>query len=378
MLRAIFFLFLLIAIVLGGWIYNQRAVQINPMPYPYQFKESYAQSLEEEIQQAEDSDILIIGDHYGVKLDRYASDLSRELSKNLKEGLKVYNWAREKEASQRTNFKMSLLQKIPKVTLYFGGSSEFGETLFLTKDQVNVRLNLNIHKNPKFSSAFMLVPFLSKLIYRPVNYIVYDQDYVSIDDLVVDDLTVQKNHQLIYEFYQIHLQHIIDVVRSAKKSIVLITSPINLELPPRKTCDHAKSPALDDFLFQVRLQMEKGQVKEHYENLKNMSKAAMANAESYWLLGQAATKLGRMNEAQEYLQLAHAYDCAPKSSNIVFNSIIRHKAKISGAPLVDFDYLLNSHYGKNVLFLTEQNPQDLYWNQMVNLLTGEVGKILSL
>jgi hypothetical protein len=378
MLRAIFFLFVLIAVVLGGWLYNQRTVQTNPIPLPYNFQESYAESLEEEVVAAEASDVLIIGDHYGLKLERFVPDIVKELSKNLKDELKVYNWSRDKEGSHRTYFKMRLLQKIPKIVIYFGGSSEFAEPFFHNKDQTNLRLNLNIYKNPKFLSAFMLVPLLSKLLYRPVEYISFGANLQTESELVIDDMTVQKGQQLIYEFYQIHLEKIIDIVRSSKKSIVLVTAPINLELPPRKTCDHAKSPTLDDYLFNMKAQIEKGQIKEHYEELKKISKSALTNSESYWMLGQMANQLGRMSEAEEYLQLAHAYDCAPKTANIVTNSIIRHKAKVSGSPLVDFDRLINSHYGKNILFLSEHNPQDLYWNQMISFLTGEIGKILQL
>lgn len=88
--------------------------------------------------------------------------------------------------------------------------------------------------------------------------------------------------------------------------------------------------------------------------------------------------LGDVKTGKNYLYQAAAFDCELWRINPVFNFIMQKKVKKNGLDLIDFDQMVNNFYGKNVLFLDNEYPQDIYYQALAKELTYKIKYIFEL
>jgi predicted Zn-dependent protease len=141
---------------------------------------------------------------------------------------------------------------------------------------------------------------------------------------------------------------------------------------PLEVCSNTTNPEIERKQNEIQGLIEENAYKSAYRQLKSLREDSIANARTYFMLGQVQKKLGQTTKAKQSLTLASAYDCSLWRGGPVFNNIMRQEAKENNISLVDFDQIVNQQYGRNVLFLDDSYPQNIFYRAF----TLELSKIV--
>ena len=77
----------------------------------------------------------------------------------------------------------------------------------------------------------MAFPFLSKFIYEPVSLIKLDSLNEDRDNLEGEDKLTKM--EMTYKFFRHQLWDMINYVKEKNSTLILLTTPINLKVPPK-------------------------------------------------------------------------------------------------------------------------------------------------
>lgn len=353
-------LFILILGAAGYLYYLYKYTPSSVSPYPYLFANQSIEGIDE----ANESHVLIIGDRMGVRLNNYIPDITEHTSKGLKTPLRIVNWSREHEGLHRTLRKLKKLSSFPKLIIYHGASEEFYEKRFTTKDQKTLIHNFRIFADDRKLSLIMTFPFLSKFIYRKMNYYHLSND-IKENKTIYPAPIKQVQMQMGYRLYKRELLDLITLVKEKGSMLALMTTPINLEIDVKEVCKNSISTSISREQNEINRYLMDGDAKSAYVKAAALLPNTPGNATSYALVGKSLSKMGRFQEARENLENATAFDCKTWRSSIVFNNIIRKVAKQDEVLLVDFDDSVNRSYGKNVTFLDDLYPQEIFYEELV-------------
>jgi hypothetical protein len=111
LIKTALFLGVIIAI-LGGLLYRKHVYII---PFPYEVAETPTKIYRDSLKQAQEAQVLIVGDRMGVALNSYIPMIKSELEKELKTAPAIYNWSRPHEGLHRTLNKIKSLKKVPPI-----------------------------------------------------------------------------------------------------------------------------------------------------------------------------------------------------------------------------------------------------------------------
>lgn len=353
---------LLIAVVLGGgglyWLSQQRPTQILPLPY------KFAQDKEfEGLEQAQNAHILILGDRMADSLNPYLDMINTQLAQNLREPLRVFNWGQPGEGLHRTLAKVRALQKIPPLVLYIGGSQEFEEQRFKLKDAAVVAENFLRYENDLLQSIILTYPPASRLIYQPHEMMTLDEFHPMPE--FDSDQKIQRLSTITYQVMRYELQDLVDKLTPKNQKLVFSTTPINLDIRPKKVCEHTQTRTQQREQNDIQALLDADRSKVAYTRAKELAHNSLANSLNHYLKGQAAKKMGRLSEARAGLQLAAVYDCGLWRSHMVINNLIGQTAKRDDLFFIDFDFLVNQNFGRDEVFLNQLYPQNLYYQKFM-------------
>lgn len=354
-----------------GYLVYLTPQQIYPLPYKFEGLTFEGK------EKAENSQILILGDRLGEGLGRFMDPLIQETSKNLTSPLKVFNWATGHEGIHRTIEKLESLEKLPEVIIYYGGSEEFYEQRFYLKEKQNIFENIKRFGNEKLISLILTFPILSRFIYKSTKLIPLTNEIAS-NQADYPSKFKQKQMEVTYKIYELELDKLITYIKERDSNLILITPPINLEIAPKLVCENSQTNKIRFEQNEIKKLMKAKRFKEAYARSRKLSAVTLGNAQTFYLLGKNAMRLGKFSIAREAFYMATAFDCETWRGNAVINNIMRSQISQLGVTHVDFDKLLNNQLGMNVLFLDEIFPQHYFYEKLVIGLTGEVKRILKL
>ncbi len=364
------FLGLLLALAAVGALWVKMPTRVTP--YPYLFKKTSFEGAKE----AEEAQILLVGDRMGVHLEAYLSKIGVRTDPKLREPLKVYSWARPSEGLHRTLEKLKTLKQWPKILILHGLSQELAEQRFFLKDEPAILKNFFRFNNPTISSLIIAYPPLSRILYYPHQLIELDEFTPYQLELNANDQ--QKRMALTYLLAHTELTEIIQLARRHQTQLVFITTPVNLEIPPKRICENSQTPTMEFEQKDVQYLLDSGKLKEASTRIQRITDNTPANAQNYFLKGVTALMQGDFSQAQGALQLAAVYDCEPWRSHAVFNQILLKNADAHDFHVIDFDFMVNQNLGRDVLFLNELFPQDVYYQRMTDELVSIIEKILKI
>ncbi len=336
------------------------------VPYPYFFNANATKALEAELPAAERAKILIVGDRMAAPLSNYTKELSEELGKNFKSPPIIYNWSKPHEGLHRTLFKLKSLKKVPSIIVYLGASSELYEKTFSVSDFHALVRNFEIYDDEKIISLIITFPWLSKVLYKKMNY--YELGAIKEYKNVLPGNLRMKEKEMSFMLFQYELKEMIDLVKDKKSSLVLITTPLNLELPPKETCSTATSSTVVEVQQEIDALIQQGNFKKAFTDAKELAQETPGNAQSFYLLGKASMGLGDLAEARDAFKKATVFDCANWRGNAVYNSIMKAEAKQRQLALIDFDLMMSSSLSKEGLFSDDFFPQNLFYQNLVTEL----------
>ena len=371
LLKNLLLILLLITIGFAVYIYKKRPTQIIPYPYIVQ-NIKYPQS-----KKAETSHVLIIGDRMGLALNRFIPELNKNISKELQEPLNIFNWSKNNEGIHRTINKIKSLKSLPPIIIYQGSSEEFYEKKINIKKRKNILKNFQLFDNNKISTLLMTFPFISKFIYKNT-----DIQYLSGN--ATEDLTSyspffkQIRMELTYKIYEYEIEELINYVRSKDSNLIIVTTPINLEAPPKTVCKNSTTKSIEDLQETLTEQIKEKRYKENYSQAKDLAHQSIGNAYSHYLHGIIALKLLKFNESREALEKAEAFDCKQWRGSVIFNNIMKQKAKRNKINLIDFNNLVNLNLGRDTIFQNQFYPQHIYYQQLMKLLESKIKKTYKL
>ncbi|MBI2520277.1 MAG: tetratricopeptide repeat protein [Bdellovibrio sp.] len=362
-------------IALGMFFYSARNAPTQIIPYPYLINVPAPNDRSE----AENANILLVGDRMAISFARFMPALIQDLSGNLRIPLKFHTWAVEGEGLHRTLARLKHLSHWPKVIIYLGGSEEGFENKFDIKDYSKIMLNFKLFSNPKIATLIMTMPFTSKVLYTHPQYVLLGESKVQREEV-----TFQQGHEelsflkLSFKLFESEMRELHTLAREHESSVIMLTSPINLEVQPKKVCSDMITATTMTEEVKIQDLFEQGNYKEAFNILVPIANTLPGNANIQFMLGKAARESGQLALAKDAFYKSVAFDCELWRTHPVFNGITRHLTQEFGQTLVDFDLLVNGQYGKDALFLNDTFPQDVYFKLASNLLKEKLKKIFNI
>jgi hypothetical protein len=373
MLKKLLIYLPLLALALGGfWLWqrwNSNPAGVIPMPYTLPLASEKIDV---------DAPMLIVGDRMAKRFGLFKESFSLEISQGLSKPLKIGVLAQEGQGLHRTLRDLESLEKWPRVLLYTGGSEEMREEKFLTREIATTRYNFARYDDDTYRTLLMLWPDMARLIYRPIVRQVLPDQFIPGPPKAIDESEFQARLELSLKLYEIELQQLVQEAREHKSLLILMTVPVNLDVSPNKTCGFAQSPEITREINTIRELIKKQDYKTSYQRSRDLAQATLANAEVFFLAGQIASRLGKNDEAVQWLQQAVAYDCSMWRSSEITNNIIRKVARDQGVTLFDFAAMVQADWKQNTTFFDEIYPQDLYYEKASKALALVLRRILKL
>jgi tetratricopeptide (TPR) repeat protein len=341
------------------------------MPLPFYFQESAYSNLEV------DAPILIIGDRFGEKLASFKNLLAEKLSINLSKPIKIQTMANEGDNIHRTLQKIKKLERVPLIIIYIGSSDQSYEKVFHTKNIRRIQKNIELYKNDYIKTALMVLPELSKFIYWPSNYIELTAK-VNKNVEKYSDNVYQLRTILNYRFYEYGLDEFFNMAKKRNSLIIPLTTPLNLKIPPKKSCYGSLSGNANEQLDRLKKLYLKKDFKAAFNLSNELALMNPSNAQILYLHGQVLFKLNKFSEAQKYNEFAIAYDCENNRGNPVYNAILRKIAKKHNISFLDYHQMLVDESANNYTFFDEVYPQDFYLEKIVDIISKKIKKRLRL
>lgn len=365
------FLFaIVVALLTGGYFVFDR-YQRNPetlVPYPYTFTmDAPAIQL--------DAPILMVGDRMGAYMAKFQVQLAETISSNLEKPIKIQSLAKEGQGLHRTLHELKALKQWPQILIYQGGSEEFQETKFELSEIGKIRENFNRYGDDRIETFLILYPWLSRIVYEPVKRVPLSEK-VELTTPSQEEYVKRLETELL--LFEQQLLEMVNLSKDRNTLLILTTTPINLDVPPKAVCDFASTTDIDAEILSVKELLEKNDLKGAYGASSKLLRTYMGNAELYYLHGQIAKRLGNIEEARNSRLTASAYDCEPWRVTEVHNSIIRKIARERQVLLFDFAKLLEKDWTEGPTFFDEIYPQNLYYEKGMTQLGLVIKNILKL
>ncbi|MFZ4713538.1 MAG: hypothetical protein ACOYL6_07500 [Bacteriovoracaceae bacterium] len=317
------------------------------------------------------SSIALMGDRMGKKLGGYLPFLEEAMSKGLATPLKIDNYTAAHEGLHRTLQKLKSLKKMPKIILYHGGSEEFFEKKFRSKDAKKILQNFTLYGKSAVQTALLFSPMVSHFIYQAVDRIDLNASPMY-DDSSYEASEALLRLEVEFKLYTQEFQEFVEYVKSHDSVLILISTPYNLDVIPRKVCESSITSDYKAQLPNIENLKKEGDYKSILSLITDVLKTTPGNAILHYELGMALKNLGRKNEAIDELELAMAYDCELWRGGEVFNTITRRIAAKEEIFYFDFSQYVKDQWGMNELFFDELYPQNLYYERAM----GNLGSLL--
>lgn len=357
------------SLVWAGMRFFSNPTQL--FPYPYKV------ALENELESA--GDIVIIGDRLGTKLSDHLETWEARLSKGLRNPLKIINLAADKEGLHRSLAKLKRLKKFPAVVIYLGGSEEFYEDKYdLYRNYKTFQHNMKIYQSDFWQSVMMLAPALSRLIYQPYHYVRLDSQ-PKADKKSYPPAHKQLQIEMGYNLFNWELEELIALVKEKNSTLIMITPPINLNVPPQNVCSNSSTVRIREEQQEIEKLLAENP-KEALESAAFLANVTVGNARSFYLLGKAYQKNGSLTKAKGMYYRAGALDCSTWRNSIVINKTILEKGSQSDIPVIDFNQMVNKGFtgSSKHLFKDQIYPREKFYRKLFTELDVPVRKVLKL
>lgn len=339
------------------------------VPFPYQF-------VSEAPKVKIDAPILIIGDRMGEYFSKFKEQLALNISINLANSIKIQSMAKSGRGLHRTLHELRSLTGWPQILIYQGGSEEFMEVKFNQTDMKYIRKNFKLYGDDRIQTAMILYPWLSRLVYEPINRIKLTDEPELLMSVLEEDYLKRLDTELM--LFEQELTQLANLSKDRSSLLILTTTPVNLDILPKRTCSFTSNMAIDKEIFDMRELLKDGNPKDAYKKSSKMVSQHVGNASLYFIHGQIAKRLSQIKEAKKSLLNASAYDCNPWRSSELQNAIIRKVAREQQVLLFDFAHLVDTDYSVNTTFFDELHAQNLYYEKGMQQLGKVIKSILKL
>ncbi len=362
---------ILVLIVTGGFFilnrYRKNPEQI--VPYPYAFTQA-APGVKLE------APILIVGDRMGDYFGKFKSELASVISADLEKPIRIQSLARPGQGLHRTIHQLKSVTQWPQILIYQGASEEFAENKFEFTEIRKIAANFGRFKDERIETLLILYPWLSRIVYEPVRRVRLDPEPVAFEAASEEEFLQRLDTELL--LFEQQLTELVNLSKNRNSLLVLTTTPLNLDIPPKKVCEFATNTDVETGIYEVREKIKANDVKAAYARSQKLSQLFSGNAQLFFIHGQIAKRLGYLDEAKAILRKATAFDCKAWRATEVQNAIIRKVAEKHRVLLFDFALLVENEWTLNQTYFDELHPQNLYYDKGMEQLGLVIKSILKL
>lgn len=375
-IKGIILLILIASIGYGVWRFFQNPAQVYPFPY------RLGAIPESEIQEAQAADILVVGDSAGTYLSPYLKQFIERTSEDLREPLKIYNWAREGETLAHVLKKVKSLKKTPSLILYHGGLDEMDQARFNVNALPTISKNIEMASKDGILTTVMSFPPLARLIYWPhkrMSLRFFNQEEKGLLSPFPSDLSPQKALRVLETFYQVYrweARELFSTLKLKDAKIWVIPQAYNLKVPPSRTCENSSNLEIEKILKEASNLIIKGHTKEAFSLINTILEENKTHARALYTMGNLMTKRGDFSSAKRAYYQAMIYDCALRRANPVMLKLLLEEAEKKDFPIINFNRLVTNHLGKNILFEDLRKPQSIYYDALIDTLVKEFRRFL--
>ncbi|MES2526031.1 MAG: hypothetical protein V4598_03055 [Bdellovibrionota bacterium] len=360
-----------VAILSGGYLVFSRWSK-NPeqiVPYPYDFSaRAPAVKL--------DAPILIVGDRMAAYMARFKTELAATISQNLDNVIKIQSLAAEGQGLHRTLHQLKSLEQWPQILIYQGGSEEFAESKFEVSEIKKISANFKLYQDDRLHTFMILYPWLSRIIYEPMKRIHLPAEPVLLAELPEKDYLQRLETELL--LYEQLLIQLVAQARDRGSLLILSTTPINLDTPPKSVCSFSTNMDVEKAVVELQELVKKEDWKTAYQKATKFTMQFPGNAQLFHLEGIVEKNLGKTQEGINSALQASSYECTSWRVTEVQNSIIRKVATAQKVLLFDFSRMVEREWTTNTTFFDELHPQNIYYDKGLNQLGLVIRKILKL
>jgi hypothetical protein len=360
-----------LAILTGGYLAFDRWKK-NPeqiVPYPYDF---VSKALPIKL----DAPILIAGDRMGAYFARFKTELAETISQNLDNVIKIQSLAAEGQGLHRTLHQLKSLEQWPQILIYQGGSEEFAESKFEITEIKKISANFKIYQDDRIHTLMILYPWVSRLIYEPMRRTHLAPKPSLLAELPEKTYLQRLETELL--LFEQQLTQLVALSRDRNSLLILTTTPINLDVPPKSVCSFSTNTEIEKAVLELNELVKKGDWKTAYQKATKYTMLYPGNAQLFHLEGVVEKNLGKTQEGVNSMLQASSYECTSWRATEVQNSIIRKVASSQQVLLFDFSRMVEREWTNNVTFFDELHPQNIYYEKGMNQLGLVIKKILKL
>lgn len=339
-------------------------------PYPYQFANSFMYSNKVEIS---NSDIIFLGDKMGVQLGKYENEIQKYVK--TKTQLKFKNLSLPGEGLHRTLLKLKNLSSKPKLIIYHGGSDEFRETVYLFSQIKKIQANIQRFKSPITRGISSKASWITKIIFTPMEKKIIPIDIPQTKTIVPKEFQF-LNFEINNSLYYLHLHELIHYSKLQNIPLLIITTPINLEIMPKSVCLASSNKEIMNLQNEIFQLYKNQEYKLALSRVKELVTVSKGNALNYYLLGILEAKNGLWDDSRMSLEMASSFDCGFWRTNLVNNQILIDIANKNEIKVIDFHAMIHLFWGKNTLFVDEIYPQHLYYTLLAQAIGESINSFL--
>ncbi|MAZ49656.1 MAG: hypothetical protein CME65_13935 [Halobacteriovoraceae bacterium] len=346
---------------------NNRATVI---PYPFIFPPS-----QEKIEL--EAPILIIGDRMAARLDTFKDQLAKKISNNISGQIKIQTLAGEGQNIHRSLKKLKSLERLPLVIIFLSNTDENYESLFAPRNYQQIVNNLDLYQDINLQSLLMLFPWLSKLVYSPVNYKELGPT-IKPRQTAVPERLVYKHNEILFRLYEASFGEILQYAKKSTSYVIPVTTPINLSIPPKSACYGSIDRSYFEEFKEAKALFSKSDFKGAFNITKELALLNPYSAEILYLHSRILYKLNEFSKAHDYGELAVSYDCGRTGANPILNEIMKKTAQKYNFPTFDYHTYLADESTRNSVFIDDIYPQDYYLGKLTDILALKIQKLLKL
>lgn len=359
--------FLAFLSVIGFVAHKIITMPSQSIPYPYVF-ESLPKPTIPEL-----TNVVLLGDRMGNKLGTYIPLLEESISKGLNKGIKITNLTADHEGLHRTLIKLKSLKPFPKVVLFHGGSEEYLEKKFATKDAPIILHNFGLYQKDSVQTALLFSQETSKFIYAPVERIKLTPEYTPSLERYTDS-EILTRQEVMFKIYEKEFAEFIEYTKAHDSILVIISTPLNLDIPPKRPCEMEDYSSFNEKKETLESLKKTGDFKSAYNLLMELAPTNQGNAEYFFELGQILKNLNQKNQGIAEIEKSMAFDCKLWRGGEIYNVIQKRAAGKYEVFYFDFSQMLKDQWGNNLTFFDELYPQDFYYQKAVNILGSMLKK----
>ncbi len=298
------------------------------VPLPWKFKQTTSGIIETRVDGTPKVSVSFAGGHFARQMAPFASKIVQILPERGEKKIDTKTLVFPGASPLRLMNKLRKMKQLPQTLVYFLDSALWAEQLVAIKDLAVWEQNAATLSQPFTKTLFQLVPQSSFFLFKRARPLVLAETPRPVTFQISDQL-YQRYLKVMLFYTRYNLRELLEFAESKNIEVILVEAPLPLLVPPTKICENAQ--VHEKGYIQLRTAIYQKNFKKAYRSGVFLWKHSLAHAGVAFYTGLAALRLGKNNEAFDYLMRASALDCArPPRIHPTFFFEIQRLANLKG------------------------------------------------